>query len=233
MKIHAFNFTCKRDSDLSALMADTLMKYCENVTQLNVYNTDYREEYKGYENGAGWKASMMKLKALGKLFDTDLIEHNDFVLSVDSDVLFCSSEVFNYVDPKYGIIGVKHKPEFNTLLGTWSHMSGCLIFIRADIAKKMSQLSENILNTIRYNHFKPYSITENEDIVLSYLAEYCGAKYFELPSHLTSGNFESEVHNQDLRSFYHLNYCPTQFLGEEVTGKWDIPKVLEMKGIKL
>jgi hypothetical protein len=229
MKIHALNLSCDRDRDLSTLMVDTLYRHCEALTELVVINTDHNNDFKGYENGAGWKATMMKLNQMRKFH----IEDNDFFLSVDSDMVFGSSDVFLQVDPLYGIIGIKHKPEYHTHFGGWSHMSGCMIFIRGDVFKKIIALLENELNNIRYQHFKAYAITENEDVILSYLARYVGANYKELPGFLTSGNFESDVTNDELRSFYHLNYCPTSFMGEDVTGKWMIPNVLDRKGIKL
>jgi hypothetical protein len=227
--IYAFNFTCDRDNDLSNLMVQTLYRHCDDLKELVVINTDHNLDYRGYGNGAGWPQSMLKLKRLREFNPAD----DDFILSVDSDVVFGSREVFIQLDKQYGIIGTKHIPEFNTALGKWSHMSGALIFIRGDIAKKMAALDETTLNMIRFQHFKPFRLTENEDVVLSYLASYCGANQFSLPSFLSSGNFESEVKEKKLRSFYHLNYCPTQFLGEEVAGKWDIPKILKSKGIEL
>jgi hypothetical protein len=240
MKIHALSLTCDRDLDLSALMVSTLMKQCNTLTDIKVFNTDHNDTLKGYENGAGWKASMMKLACLRNLKPAD----DDFVLSVDSDVVFCSPDVFKELDLSYGIIGIKHRPEFHTHFGDWSHMSGALIFMRGDILKKMCALSENKLNDIRYKHFKAYAITENEDVVLSYLASYVGANQKALPGWLSSGDFECDVDNSTtptgavvligiLKSFYHLNYCPTMFLGEPVSGKWDIPKVLKLKGIEL
>ena len=251
--IYAFNYSCDRDLELSNLMVRTLYKHCPDVKELVVINTDHHEEYKGYGNGAGWQASMLKLNRLRQFNPAD----DDFVLSVDSDVVFTSPEVFKYVskeawregnDP--GIIGIKHRPEFNTKLGKWSHMSGALIFIRGDIAKKMGTLSQDELNYIRFQCLKPFNLTENEDVVLSYLASYVGARQFDLGAvdpGLSSGDFESDIdhfhyYNDEylndigwsrLKSFYHLNYCPTQFLGEAVAGKWDIPGVLKMKGIEL
>jgi hypothetical protein len=245
--IYAFNFTCDRDLELSNLMVRTLYKHCPNVKELVVINTDHNEEYKGYGNGAGWPASMLKLNRLREFNPTD----DDFVLSVDSDVVFTSPEVFKYLNTEYGTIGIKHRPEYQTSeRGRWSHLSGALIFIRGDIAKKMAAISEDALNNIRFNKFKPFNITENEDVVLSYLAYYVGANQFDLGTvpGLSSGDFESTVFTKFLMtdinganllpggrwaSFYHLNYCPTQFLGEQVAGKWDIPGVLERKGIEL
>lgn len=244
--IYAVNMTCERDLALEELMANTLEKYCPNCEVLLSLNTDDTP----YANGAGWGPSMMKLDAIRQLLNENNVNDTDFVLSVDSDVVFTSPEVFKCVTPEYGIIGIKHKPEFETWLGQWSHMSGALIFLRGDIAKKMCSISINELNHIRFNHFKKYDLTENEDVVLSYLASYVGARQFELPGHLSSGDFESDAFyykcaldldgawgsnglSQFFKSFYHLNYCPTKFLGEPVTGKWDIPKVLKMKGIEL
>jgi hypothetical protein len=225
------------------LMTSTLKKHCHNIS-ISVTNTDVDPEFKGYGNGSGWPQSMLKLKRLRQIVQTYDIKPDDFILSVDSDVVFTSPEVFKHVNPEYGIIGTKHRPDFHTALGMWSHMSGALIFIRGDIAKKMSDLTDVQLDHIRYQHFKTNNLTENEDVVLSYLASVCGANYFDLGTvpGLTSGDFESEVWTENenkfgvrsfLKSFYHLNYCPTEFLGRPVVGKWSIPSVLKEKGIEL
>jgi len=257
--IYAVNMTCDRDWDLKDLMTKTLLKHSPSGTRIVSHNTDCLSG--DYTNGSGWQASMMKVDAIKQLLNENNIQDTDFILSVDSDVVFTNPEVFKYVNPEYGIIGIKHRPEYYTMHGSWSHMSGALIFIRGDIAKKIVALTENELTNIRFNHFKPYSLTENEDVVLSYLSKCVGATWFDLGTvpGLSSGDFESDVEvsylskgvniycwytntgkdalitarpNQ-MRSFYHLNYCPTQFLGEPITGKWQIPSVLKKKGIEL
>lgn len=238
--------TCARDQELEDLMAKTLQKHCPECEVLLSLNTDDTP----YGNGAGWGASMMKLEAIRQLLRENDVRDTDYILSVDSDVVFTSPEVFKLTQQGYGIIGIKHRPDFNTKIGKWSHMSGALIFFRGDVARKMAELDEETLNTIRFTHFKPYNLTENEDVVLSYLANV-GSNYFDIGTvpELTSGDFESEVKNTfisetglyptprlshgQLKSFYHLNYCPTQFLGEPVAGKWDIPRILKQKGIEL
>ena len=250
--IHAFNFTCDRDLDLSVLMISTFLKYCPNGT-ISTTNTDSTLPYKGYGNGSGWPQSMMKVKAMSDILKTKNVADDDFILSVDSDVVFCSPEVFKYVNHQYGIIGTKHRPNYQTHFKQWSHMSGALIFIRGDIAKKICALDETETNKIRFQQFKPYNLTENEDVVLSYLAKYVGAEYFDLGTvaGLSSGNFEGDVvylktlidtdgmagsrgPSQFMKSFYHLNYCPDYFLGEPVyKGKWNIPAILKKKNIEL
>lgn len=231
--IYAFNFTCSRDLALSELMRETLLTHGQpHVKYIRCITTGGRD-YPNYGNGSGWAASMMKLSAMDQLIKDTNPEDDDFILSVDSDVVFCNSDLFEVINPEYGIIGVVHKPPFMTEYGPWGHCSGALIFIRADIARKMCDLSDDELTRIRYEEFKKHVMTENEDVVLSYLAMVCGAKPLDLPSNLSSGNFEEELQTGDLKSYYHLNYSPTTFLGMKISGKWDIAHVLHTKRITL
>lgn len=244
--IVGFNFTCGRDWELAELMQNTAAKYCPEPIVITTYNTDKEPDYMGYGNGSGWPQGMLKVKALRELKYND----TDWVLSIDSDVVFCSSEVFKYINPAYGIIGTQHQQPYNSEFGKFGHMSGAMIFLRGDIARKIANLSEKETDKIRFGHFKPYSITENEDVMLSYFAKYVGAESFDLGSvpGLSSGDFEQDLsetvigfesgkgwyRNSPLKSFYHLNYNPDTFLGEKMHGaKWDIPKVLKQKGIEL
>lgn len=260
--IYAFNFSCLRDMDLSELMQRTLLKYCKNIKAVISIDTDKKGEYQGYGCGCGWPQGLLKVKYLRYLFERYEIKDTDFILSVDSDVVFTSPEVFTYINPAYGIIGVKHQQPYMSEYGPFGHLSGALIFIRGDIARKIAEMNDQELEHIRISHFKKHNITENEDVMLSYFAKYVGAEVFDIGSvrNLTSGDFENDIlqdtivnsHYPDsehvllcggtdpglktrffLKSFYHLNYCPTKFLGEVVSGKWDIPKVLKQKGIEL
>jgi hypothetical protein len=233
--IYGFNFTGERDMRLSQLMEKTLSKYCLNLGGFErTYTTGVKfQEHIEYGNGAGWGPSMFKLHALRELITKYNPKDDDFILSVDSDVVFCTSEVFNYIKPEYGIIGIGHQGEkANTFIGRLNHMSGCSIYIRGDIAKKMALIPEPKLDQIR-QHFKMYNLAEQEDVVLSYLAQYCGAVPFSFSTHLHSGDFETDLQTKRLSSFYHLNYRPERFLGVKVSGKWDIAEVLNMKNIKL
>lgn len=227
--IYAFNFTCARDLALSELMRETLLTHGQPYIKYIRSITTGGRDFPTYGNGAGWAPSMMKLSALDQLLKDTEPEDDDFILSVDSDVVFCGSEVFQTVNPKYGIIGVQHHPFFQTELGPWGHMSGALIFIRADIARAMCEFTDDELNRIRYEEFKKHVITENEDVVLSYLAAKCGAVPLDIGGKYTGLNFEEELKTGNLGSYYHLNYCPTEFLGEKISGKWDIPHVLNLK----
>lgn len=233
--IYAFSFTGVRDLDLNNLMQKTLTKYCPNLGGIEVtFTTGVKfQGHIEYGNGAGWGPSMFKLDALKKVVQKYNPKDTDFILSVDSDVVFCNSDVFQYINPHYGIIGIGHQGEkANTFIGKLNHMSGCSIYIRGDIARKMCALTEAKLDMIRQN-FKQYILAENEDVVLSYLAQHEGAEPFSFPTHLHSGDFETDLQKGTLASFYHLNYLPSSFLGVKTSGKWDIPKVIEMKRIKI
>jgi len=232
MKLFALNYSCQRDADLRDLMIETLVQHgIPFITQIRSVFTE--DEYPSYGNGSGWEASIMKLNGIRWLLDKYVIDDTDYIMSVDSDVVFTSPEIFTFIDGQYGIIGTQHKQPFRTAFGPWGHMSGALMFIRGDVARAMCSLPEKELRMIRQDHFKAYEITENEDVVLSYLARYVGASEFDLPGNLSSGNFEFDVTHDALKSFYHLNYCPTEFMGEKVEGKWRIPSVLKLKGIEL
>lgn len=218
--IYAFNFTGQRDLRLSMLMRRTLKKYCPNLASVESINMDGT----GWGNGAGWEPSMMKLKALREVMKKG-VKDDDYVLSVDSDVVFCSSEVFTYIHT-YGIIGIENGgPPTNTFLGHMRHMSGCSIYIRGDIAKKMCEIGEDQLLTVR-QQFKMYTLAENEDIVLSYLAKMVGATHFPLPTKLCEGDFGDGITNGNLSSFYHINFGHRTFLGVPNIAKWDVPQVL-------
>lgn len=251
--IHAFNFTCLRDRELSDLMETTLYKYAPKGTTLKVVNTDTDPKYAGYGNGSGFPQGMLKIAYMKTMSFAD----DDWVLSVDSDVVFGNGRVFELLDPKYGIIGIQGQQPWDTFYGKWAHMSGCLIFLRGDVARQMTLWPSHAFGDIRQNHFKPYGITENEDVMLSYFARMQGADAFDVCSAhgIASSDFEGDVlaysrrdwissgitpefyeyrkNKQYFKSFYHLNYCPTQFLGEPVDGKWDIPSVLKRKGIEI
>lgn len=227
MNIYALNLTCNRDHALSELMQETLITHGQPYIRKIRSITTGGRDFTNYGNGASWQSSMMKLSALDQWVKDTEPEDYDFILSVDSDVVFCGSELFEAISPKYGIIGVQHRPFFDSELGKWGHMSGALIFIRADIARKMCDLTDDELNRIRFEEFKKHAITENEDVVLSYLAAKCGAVPLDIGGKYTGLNFEEELRTGNLGSYYHLNYCPTEFLGEPVTGKWQIPDVLK------
>lgn len=235
--IHAFNFSCNRDRDLSELMTRTLLKYCDDLQAVVTINTDQSPEFCRYKNGAGWEAGIMKIAYMKTMSFAD----DDWVLSVDSDVVFCNSDVFKALDPKYGIIGILGQQPWDTFYGKWAHMSGCLIFLRGDVARQMTLWQQNTFDAIRQNHFKDFAITENEDVMLSYFARMQGAEQKDI-SEFHSSNFEENLIYcaklfapfTDMHSFYHLNYNPETFLGVPMHGaKWDIPRVLKMKGIEL
>lgn len=236
MRLHAFNFCGSGDRELAQLMETTLRKHAgERLVKFKSYDMDAA----GYGNGAGWEAAMLKLEKLGEIVaDAD---DNDWILSVDSDVVFCNSNVFEWLHYisilKYytyhlcGLLQVTDRAK--TAIGELLNASGCCMFIRAAHARKMATIPSHNLSIVRQEHFKGWVLCENEDIVLSYLSQMLGGNHVAFPDHLYHGNFEEDLKTGELKSFYHLNYLPESFLGEPTTGKWDIPRVLRSKGIEL
>lgn len=222
--IHILNFTGQRDALLSVSMELMLRKmYLPIGSFRRVWN-----EYESiWGNGAGWEASMMKIQELRK-YD---IDDNDFLVCIDSDVLFFTLQVFEFVALQEGnFYGIKNEITVSTLIGDLNHIGGCLTFIRGDILKKINELTDEQLFHVR-NEFKAVDLCENEDVVISYLAKRVGAIIIGLPEHLWSGGIEFDLKRGTPKSFYHVNYSPTEFLGEPCDSKWNIPKVLMKKGI--
>lgn len=235
MKIHAINVCGSRDASLMELMKHTLVKYCNRLGSFRTVNLDA----KGYGNGAGFEASMMKLDLLREAAQE--MEKDDWLLSIDSDVLFCNYWLFEWL---YIVDGFKHvKPTIigiqqdtdraKTEMGLLNNMSGCSIYMHAKIVKKLAALGQEELTEVR-EKFKAWVLCENEDIILSYLAQMVGAKPLPIPDHFYNGDLHQDIaYGKERRSFYHLNYAPTYFLGQPVAGKWEIPGVLKKLNIEL
>lgn len=235
--IHAFNFTGARDLDLADLMKNTLCKYCAMLASFESKNVDGM----GYGNGFSWESSMLKLDALRELVKNKEPKDYDWILSVDSDVVFLNRQFFEWLNVvqsfrynNYSIIGIMQTgPLAQTAIGPLNNMSGCSLYIKADIAKKIVALTQQELDSVR-EQFKAYVLCENEDVILSYLAQMLGAKALPIPEFMYNGDLNDELTNgKPTKSFYHLNYSPTEFLGVTCSGKWDIPRILRLKGIEL
>ncbi len=234
--IHAFNFCGKRDAELGQLMKHTLTKYCKGLARIEQFDMDSA----GYGNGAGWEASMLKVESMRNLLKHNIAD-NDWILSIDSDVVFTSTQVFDWLDVvtnfkynQYTIVGIQQaEPLADCELGKLHNMSGCAIFLRGHIAKKIAALTSEQFLSVR-EQFKAYVLAEQEDILLSYLAQMVGAKPLPIPGFMTGGDLQRELAFGTSRTcMHHLNFSPEKFLGVNVTGKWDIPNVLRQKGITL
>ena len=221
--LHVLNFTGHRDKKLADLMRAGVEKFgyrfSQTFTEIWCDDTEWG-------NGAGWEASMMKVRILRNFSH---IADSSYLLSVDSDVLFFTPDLFNYVEEtKPEICGLMNEITVETLIGPMRHLSGCLTFIRGDVMKRINSITDEELLEVR-KQFKQIDLCENEDVVVSYLAKKVGAEFRNLPHEYRNGSIEEDLISGNLKSMYHVNYMPTQFLGEPVTGKWDIPDVLKLK----
>lgn len=234
--IHAFSFTGTRDIELNELMCRTLQKYCKKLQRIEVTNTAGTD----YGNGGGWGPSMMKLEGLRKLLHHN-IDDNDWILSVDSDVVFTNCKIFDWIDVvtsfrynHFDIIGIQQVTDrAKTEMGLLNNMSGCSIYLRGSLAKRIAVLTVEQLDSV-HELFKAWVLTENEDIVISYLAQMLGAHALPIPDHMYNGDLNLDLtEGKETRCFYHLNYAPSFFMGVPVEGKHQIPMALRQKGIEL
>ena len=224
MKLEVLNFTGSRDADLADAMKYGIsvhaQKHSPRFHKVWCDNTNWG-------NGAGWEASMMKVLIL-KGFN--FLADDDYLLCSYSDVLVFTPQVFDWVEAnKPEFCGIRNVITVETLIGPLNHIGGCFTFIRGDALNKINRISWPDLQEIR-NQFKAVDLCENEDVVISYLAKISGIEGTGLPPFLWSGGIEQDLREGKPKSFYHVNYSPTSFLGVPVTGKWDIGKVLRKKG---
>lgn len=242
--IHAFNFCGSRDRDLRDLMEMTLKRYAgKMLSSFQSFDMDAA----GYGNGAGWEAAMMKIDTLREIVNKKKVQDQEWILSVDSDVVFCSDELFKYIRAisshelyRPAIVGIHQGGELaKCKMGELHNFSGCLILLRGNVAKYIAALSVDELNQVR-GEFKEYVITENEDVVISYLAQMASPEnHCPLPEYIyhSDHGFEWDLINGDRKPMYHLNYDSSwfngEFLGNPISGKWDIPKILRKEKIYL
>ncbi len=232
--IHALNICGNRDAELGQLMKHTLTKYCRSLASITQTNLDPH-----YGNGASWQSCMMKLDAMRNV--AAFCQDNDWLLSIDSDVVFTSVQLFDWLDVvtsftqnHYTIVGIPQQGELaDCELGKLRNMSGCAIFLRGNIAKKIAAITPEELESVR-EQFKAYVLAEQEDILISYLAQMVGAKPLPIPAFMVGGDLQKELaYGLPRTCMHHLNFHPEKFLGVPVNGKHDIPIVLRQKGIQL
>lgn len=236
-KIIPFTFSCDRDLELFKFMHETIQPYInstqyvyfEDQKELNLSNVVCLQREPGYGNGGYWQGAFLKFKALREIVSLTNPADDDYVLSADSDTAYTSGLIFEPLSR--GLCGVQNSTTIKTKIGEFAHMSGAAIFIRGDAAKKIAQLTDLIVNSMQRD-FVEYGIAQCEDILLSYLAIYCGAdtqdlmKYLhqEDPQDYYAGRISDSMKQ---KSLFHFNYFPTTFLGQNISGKWDIPQAIK------
>lgn len=184
------------------------------------------ERPKGWGNGCAWNGGILKIAAIRMMLNSGWVNDDDYILSVDSDVLFTDNKIFDDLE-NAGLAGPVqlHNPPITTRFGQWSHVSGCCAFIRGDIARKVIELPETLYSAIN-EEFRRDNLATNEDILVSYMANYCGAVTRPLNHHMCHDLEAELIRREKNGSFFHFNVGATTFLGVQITGKWDIPKTL-------
>lgn len=243
--IAGYTFGCERDIDLCELMLRTRNKYLISPHYFFVENKDaelFAERFKNYQNaaiiirpdgfgnGGGWNGAMIKLGGIKLMAEME--PDADYLMYCDSDIMFLNGKIFEALD-NVGMQGLKHEPLYDTKHGLWSHFSGGCHFINRRYAKKLRGLHDSELNTIKAE-MNDYNLSFNEDLVTSYIiTNYFGGSAKSLPNNLIyCGDIEGEVQKQESENcIVHLTWGNSTFLGEPISGKWDIPRVLKQKGL--
>lgn len=167
-----------------------VQKYC---AQHNVLVTDRGH---GWGNGADWIGAMQKLRNLRVIEGIFNLTEHDYVVSIDSDVIFFGTEhdnVFNGLKEHgypemYGIcqgrslkngqiINTKSQLCWTKRFGVWGHMSGGFACYRGDIVKQMTKLTHDQIMSIQHE-MNDSIMPHNEDVVMAYMASViCGFEF--------------------------------------------------------
>src|SRR4029077_13226381 len=105
---------------------------------------------------------------------------SDFVVSLDSDVLFFSSALFDQLGT-HDFVGFGHRPTtfVPALAREWSHTSGCFQAARAGKVREMAALSADDIRRA-FAQLSACGLPLIHDLVISYLFALCGAATHEL-----------------------------------------------------
>lgn len=252
MRIFPLTFGCPRDGDLLVMLNDSLrglndgrlmphtialgttdwpgdgMLPNEQMAKLAATGCKFFQRPQGWGNGCHWSGGIMKIAAIREMIKQHGILDDDYILSVDSDVMFTTGRIFDDLQ-NAGIAGPMqlHDPPLTSRFGKWSHCSGCCTFIRGSIAKAMADLPDIVYTSIN-EEFRRDNLATNEDILVSYMACYVGANQCPLNHHVEQNLDDVFWRRKPNGSFFHFNMPAGIFLGINVTGKWDIPKTLKM-----
>lgn len=252
-KYISYSFGCSRDAELSIMSALSIQKYTGGNHFIFIEGKDFPVYEKitppnlklclrpnGFGNGSGWEASMIKLNILryqmanAEYADGVKMNDKDIIIYADSDCFLISDLIFKKLED-CDFQGLEHKPYYNTKLGEFGHISGCMNFMSVRFSKMLSTLTDDALSEIR-NEFKEFTVTENEDVLMSYLIKCIGGRLNGINSEIMNPkNIEDVLSNikdyKDKNSVVHLNYPMTSFMDSPLTGKWDVPRILKEKGI--
>lgn len=186
----------------------------------------------GWGNGGHWGGGMMKVGAIRTMLEQGFFTDEDYVLCVDSDSLIISSEIFDDLE-NAGIAGPMQDESgrpWTTRFGRWSQVSGCCMFIRGDIARTISAFTVDECTKV-FNELNCDGLALTEDIIVTYLANCVGAQTRSLNKHMAQDLEACMVRGERKGSVWHFNMPAGNFLGVQVTGKWDIPRTLASMGL--
>jgi len=215
MTFHILNLTCLRDWSLTKMMFESVREFVPDLGNrfISIEHKDWPSDqipdchYMVRPEGLGqwgWPSSMIKVGVLRECAAS--IGQNEYIVSVDSDVWFTGARIFHEVAMnRPAIAGHMHDIKSRTHLGPFAHLSGACMFIRGDVLR-------SICFDVPYAEVEATMRSEdlcvNEDVVVSYLARWCGYQLSHIPN---------EHWNASLQ---HYN----------VEGKWHLPQKLKDEG---
>jgi hypothetical protein len=190
---------------------------------LEFFDTDSIQIEKPYGKGLHWFATLYNLSRIKYLLDKYDVSDNDWIINFDADVCFSNNEYEKLLDSNFGLIGIASDNVHDSPDGPFSHVSGCCIAIRGDIAKRMVSLTPSSLAEIEVNHLRKNNIPVMVDCAISYLAFFCGAMIKKING--KNGNI-NEYEEGVSKAIYHLEGMVDRLYGIPVKNRFHIPELI-------
>ena len=250
MMVYPFCYVCPRDWKMFEMLVRSLEKtgrsckwtaYHDRREPLTEIQLDFCERLDvrvvqrpdDFYPWCGWKHAMSKLYGWTEMASHYGMSDDDHILYCDSDTMFFSDEILAQFEG-YDFIGFPHSDTkyVEQLRREWSWLSGCFQAARVGMVRKLAQFTATQLYDAS-QEMLANNFSHNEDVVMSYLFAKCGAKENRLKNnHWMEMEPEKALRREKSpASFVHLNGNWKYFLGEPVEDKWDIPRVIDMKGL--
>lgn len=252
MRIHLVSFCYGPDFDLLRLLFCTALKHAgdrivscttfkdekfvlshEQGEILKSMNVRVLPQGHGYTPFPHWRHAMVKNEAYRVMLDTPGMKDDDYMVDVDSDVVFMNDKIFNELG-ECDFMGMPHSETIfsRRFASRWTWVSGCAMFFRVGALRKMLAIQGDALQEIRVETVK-LGLAHVHDVVSSYLIRCVTDRIKHLHGVISPDPEGSLLRGTPETSLVHLMGQWRAFGGIPVKSKDEIPSALQQLGVTL
>ena len=244
MRVHPLIMACRRDLGMLAWLLESLQELrrpeiasplitvdealtTDEHAALGRYGATVWQRRPGFGQW-GMPSSVIKLQILGHAARRPEVDPADYLWCLDCDVAVVSDAILDRIDGQADLYGLAHTALTpTTRFGPWGHVSGCCNFLRARVARRFATLGPAECQALEME-MRREQLCLNEDVVLTYAAQCCGATRQDLtgPAIYCDDLAGVLLHGKHGYSVVHYNVEAGPFGGHQIRGKWDVPALV-------